>query len=140
MTTLRSRSRSHRNPRSRSRSRNRHPRKTRSRSRSRTLYLPTPQPCFPRPLAAVVRTLLAETITLLLWGSFVRILTVIVSGLLRPLANPLLNAVIGVGAGLLLPTRARVFRIRSHVPVQLRSAVVCHSTGRCGAIRVRILG
>ena len=59
---------------------------------------------------------------------------------LHPLAVLLLSVVVGVGAWLLLLTGARVFRSRSHVPVQLRSAVVCRSTGRCGATRARILG
>ena len=45
------------------------------------------------------------------------------------------------GRGMTPPSgKGKGFRSRSHVPVQLQSAVVCHSTGRCGATRARILG
>ena len=95
---------------------------------------------FLRLRAAVVQALRAIIVTLLLWSSLVRVRPVTVSGLLHPLAVLLLNEVVGVGAWLLLLTGARVFRSRSHVPVQLRLAVVCRSTGRCGATRARIHG
>ena len=54
--------------------------------------------------------------------------------------DPLPSVVVGAGACLLPPIGAKVFGSRSHFPVQLQSAVVCRSTGRCGAIRARILG
>ena len=79
---------------------------------------------FLRLRAAVIRTLQAVIIILLRWTSLVRVLPVIASGPLHLLAVPLLSAFVGIRAG--------VFRSRSHVLVQLQSAVGHGSLGSGG--------